>query len=91
VTWRLPDGLPAGKLVVPAPEFSDDEAALEPVLWVSDRPVPDAGDLWARLRAEHPRSGLWPLPLASVGKGSVHDQVKFQAAMSCPATKSSRA
>jgi len=29
--------------------------------------------------------------LVPVAEGSVHDQVKFQAAMSCPATKSSRA
>lgn len=32
-----------------------------PVLWLSDQPPPSG--LWARLSAEHQRSGLWPLLL----------------------------
>ena len=32
-----------------------------PAFWLSDRPPPPG--LWGRLRAEHPRSGLWPLLL----------------------------
>jgi hypothetical protein len=35
----------------------------DPVLWVSDLPVPDAGPLWASLLRQHPRTGLWPLLL----------------------------
>jgi hypothetical protein len=35
----------------------------EPVLWVTDEPVADAGPLFARLLADHRRCGLWPLLL----------------------------
>ncbi|GAA3057725.1 hypothetical protein Aglo01_64330 [Actinokineospora globicatena] len=48
--------LPPGRVVVP-------EGGGRPAFWLSDGPVP-AG-LWARLRAEHGRSGLWPLLLDS--------------------------
>jgi hypothetical protein len=61
--WTLPDGLPPGRLIVPDPEFAEEEPVTEPVLWVSSDPVPDAGPLWARLLALHPDSGLWPLLL----------------------------
>ncbi|HEY3505180.1 MAG TPA: DUF4253 domain-containing protein [Actinocatenispora sp.] len=44
--------LPVGRPVTP-------EDGGPPVCWVSDGAAP-AG-LWATLRAEHPRSGLWPL------------------------------
>ncbi|MEU5695840.1 DUF4253 domain-containing protein [Actinosynnema sp. NPDC020468] len=53
----LPVALPPGR-----PVFAEDaEAGDRPALWLSDRPAP-AG-LWARLRAEHARTGLWPLLL----------------------------
>lgn len=45
--------LPAGRMV-----HSDTG---EPLLWLSDEPA--SPGLWSRLRAEHPRSGLWPLLL----------------------------
>lgn len=52
--------LPAGRLVrAEDPDFSDDPVVTRPLYWLSNAPVP-AG-LWARLRAEHARSGLWPL------------------------------
>ncbi|MEO6088527.1 MAG: DUF4253 domain-containing protein [Umezawaea sp.] len=53
----LPVQLPAGRLV-----FSEEkEDGDRPAFWLSDQPAP-AG-LWARLRAEHAKSGLWPLLL----------------------------
>ncbi|WP_199443750.1 DUF4253 domain-containing protein [Umezawaea beigongshangensis] len=48
--------LPPGRVVFPEEEDGDRAA-----FWLSDEPAP-AG-LWARLRAEHARSGLWPLLL----------------------------
>ncbi|MBC6447113.1 DUF4253 domain-containing protein [Actinokineospora xionganensis] len=48
--------LPPGQAVV-----SDEGNGDGPVLWLSAR-SPESG-LWARLRAEHGRSGLWPLLL----------------------------
>jgi hypothetical protein len=48
--------LPPGR-IVRGDEGDSDLAAL----WLSDEPAPDG--LWARLRAEHSRSGLWPLLL----------------------------
>jgi hypothetical protein len=63
--WLLPDGLPPGRLVVPSPSYVDGEA-LAPVLWVSDAPVEQPGELWHRLRAEHLRTGLWPLVLETL-------------------------
>ncbi|GAA1571067.1 DUF4253 domain-containing protein [Actinomadura kijaniata] len=53
--------LPAGEVVWPDPGFPQRQLLLRPAFWVSEEPV--SGDLWARLRAEHPRSGLWPLLL----------------------------
>lgn len=46
----LPSDLPAGRLVTPK-------------LWVSDDQVADVTTLWARLHAEHTRTGWWPLLL----------------------------
>jgi hypothetical protein len=63
----LPDGLPSGRLVAPDPRFTGSRPGAGPVLWASDRPVAAAGALWARLRAEHPRTGLWPLLLTGLG------------------------
>ena len=48
--------LPPGRIV-----GRGGRGAGEPVLWVSDAPAPPG--LWARARADHPRSGLWPLLL----------------------------
>ncbi|MFI9011575.1 DUF4253 domain-containing protein [Actinosynnema sp. NPDC053489] len=55
----LPVPLPPGRAVVP--EEGDPE---RPAFWLSDAPAP-AG-LWTRLRAEHTRSGLWPVLLDSL-------------------------
>lgn len=63
MAWSLPAGLPPGRLIVPDPEYAQDEPVTEPALWVSDDPVADAGQLWARLLSLHPDSGLWPLLL----------------------------
>lgn len=52
--------LPPGR-IVRGDEGDSDVAAL----WLSDEPAPDG--LWSRLRAEHPRSGLWPLLLRPLG------------------------
>jgi hypothetical protein len=72
--WSLPDGLPPGRLIVPDPQFAEEEPVAEPVLWVSSDPVPDAGPLWARLLAVHPGTGLWPLLLMGrpVNPGRAH-------------------
>ncbi|NUT49208.1 MAG: DUF4253 domain-containing protein [Saccharothrix sp.] len=50
--------LPPGRLIVP-----EGEVSARPAFWLSDGPAP-AG-LWERLRAEHVRSGLWPVLLDS--------------------------
>lgn len=50
----LETALPAGSLITP-------EEGGAPVLWLSDR-TSDV-DLWRKLVAEHPRSGLWPFAL----------------------------
>ncbi|MEV0408762.1 DUF4253 domain-containing protein [Actinoallomurus sp. NPDC050550] len=54
----LPDGLPPGRLITP-----EQSRRADPVLWVSDEPLPDAGRQWARLFALHKRTGLCPLLL----------------------------
>ncbi|WP_447007213.1 DUF4253 domain-containing protein [Saccharothrix isguenensis] len=51
--------LPPGRAVV-----SDEGDGDGPAFWLSDRPAPPG--LWARLRAEHGRSGLWPLLLRAL-------------------------
>jgi hypothetical protein len=55
--------LPPGRAVV-----SDEGNGDAPAFWLSDRPAPPG--MWARLRAEHTRSGLWPLLL----DGRRHDE-----------------
>src|SRR4051812_23862374 len=62
----LPDGLPPGRLIVPDLDFADDMWAERPVMWVSDGPVPDAGERWGRLFDDHPRTGLYPLLLETL-------------------------
>ncbi|MFG2090699.1 MULTISPECIES: DUF4253 domain-containing protein [unclassified Spirillospora] len=51
--------LPEGDLVWPDPGYPQRRLLMRPAFWLSDEPV--HGDLWGGLRAEHPRSGLWPL------------------------------
>jgi hypothetical protein len=64
----LSAALPDGMLVWPDASFFPPGRASRrrqvppgPAFWVSDDPVP--ARLWSRLRAEHPRSGLWPVLL----------------------------
>ncbi|QFG25274.1 DUF4253 domain-containing protein [Actinomadura sp. WMMB 499] len=57
----LPDGLPAGRLI--SPDFAAGDDAGRKVLWVSDEPSSDAGNLWCRLYDERARTGLYPLLL----------------------------
>jgi hypothetical protein len=53
--------LPPGCVVWPDPGYRQHVPPRRPALWVSDEPVPSG--LWADLRAEHARSGLWPMLL----------------------------
>jgi hypothetical protein len=53
--------LPTGSVVWPDPGYPQHQTAKRPAFWMSDTPV--TGRLWARLRAEHPTSGLWPVLL----------------------------
>jgi hypothetical protein len=65
--------LPAGQLVGPAGQREDltrapdgrGDPGVRAAFWVSDGPATAA--LWTRLRAEHGRSGLWPLLLEDLG------------------------
>lgn len=58
---RLPVALPPGEVVWPDPGYTGQGRADRPAFWMSDEPVTGAD--WARLRACHPHSGLWPLLL----------------------------
>lgn len=51
--------LPPGRAVRPADEETD-----QLIYWLSDTPA--TAELWARLRAEHATSGLWPLLLGGL-------------------------
>ncbi|WP_067818696.1 DUF4253 domain-containing protein [Actinomadura kijaniata] len=62
----LPPGLPPGRLVTPSPEFADERWADRPVLWVSDGPVVDSGELWTRLYEQREETGLYPLMLETL-------------------------
>jgi hypothetical protein len=53
--------LPPGGVVWPDPGYRQHLPPQQPAFWVSDDPVPSW--LWADLRAEHGRSGLWPVLL----------------------------
>ncbi|WP_245930965.1 DUF4253 domain-containing protein [Actinokineospora auranticolor] len=59
------DGAASRVLSVPLPPGravrSEEEVGDRPAFWFSDGSAPEG--LWARLRAEHARSGLWPLLL----------------------------
>ncbi|GGO80349.1 DUF4253 domain-containing protein [Nonomuraea cavernae] len=53
--------LPEGEAVWPDPGYTSQGEASRPAFWMSDEPA--TGAEWARFRAEHPRSGLWPVLL----------------------------
>ncbi|MFC8846356.1 MULTISPECIES: DUF4253 domain-containing protein [unclassified Micromonospora] len=59
---RLLDALPAGKL--PPGRLITPQAGGPPRYWLSDGPVEPM--LWARLRRDHPGTGLWPLLLSGL-------------------------
>ena len=65
-SWVPPDGLPAGRLIVPDPQYAGGNPVTEPVLWITEDPPPEPGQLWARLLAGHPATGLWPLLLTTM-------------------------
>ncbi|MEU7000668.1 DUF4253 domain-containing protein [Nonomuraea sp. NPDC046570] len=54
-------GLPEGDIVWPDPGYTRRPEAKRPAFWMSDEPV--SGAEWAALRAQHHRSGLWPVLL----------------------------
>lgn len=62
----LPDGLPAGRLIVPDPSHAGGAPASEPVMWVSDAPIANPAEWWVRQHAMHAGSGLWPLVLETL-------------------------
>lgn len=66
MTWHPPGGLPPGRFITPDPGFSDGTPATDQALWMTDEPVPDAGELWARLLRGHGDTGLWPLLLVTM-------------------------
>jgi hypothetical protein len=53
--------LPPGDVVWPDPGYAGQGQAARPAFWMSQAPV--TGAEWARFRAEHAASGLWPLLL----------------------------
>jgi hypothetical protein len=53
--------LPSGDVVWPDPGYRQQRTPRRPAFWVSDDPAPRGA--WAELRAEHHRSGLWPVLL----------------------------
>src|SRR5258708_6650135 len=53
--------LPPGGVVWPDPDCAQHQPTVRPAFWLTSEPV--TGELWARLRAEHERSGLWPVLL----------------------------
>ncbi|WP_203983357.1 DUF4253 domain-containing protein [Sphaerisporangium rufum] len=57
----LAGGLPEGAVVWPDPTYVQYRTYQRPAFWLSEAPA--SGALWSRLRAEHPRSGLWPVLL----------------------------
>jgi hypothetical protein len=53
--------LPPGEVIWPDPGYTGQGEPARPAFWMSHAPA--TGDDWRRLRAEHPRSGLWPVML----------------------------
>jgi hypothetical protein len=62
--------LPAGRLVGTAAQLGR-RTRVRPAFWLSDAPA--TATLWTRLRAEHERSGLWPLLLEDFGNFDADD------------------
>jgi hypothetical protein len=62
--------LPAGHLVGTAGQL-ERHTRVRPAFWLSDEPA--TATLWTRLRAEHERSGLWPLLLEDFGNFDADD------------------
>lgn len=60
-TLALSEPLPDGMLVWPDASFPQRRTPTGPAFWVSDDPMP--AQVWSALRAEHHRSGLWPVLL----------------------------
>ncbi len=50
--------LPDGALHAPEPEGGS--RGEDPVIWASERPVPKVAQVWARLAAAFPDTGIWP-------------------------------
>jgi hypothetical protein len=63
-SWTVPEGLPAGRVVVPAGTRRE-SAPPDPVIWVSEQATPDAGEHWVRLFDERALTGLYPLLLGT--------------------------
>ena len=64
--------LPEGGLYSPTPEGGS--RGEDPVIWASTAPVNGVGDLWARLAAAFPETGVWPLVIDSTyGFAGFHD------------------
>src|SRR5262249_31350141 len=58
----LPDG------ITYAPEPEGGSRGEDPVLWASERPVPNVGQTWSRLAAAFAETGIWPFVIdASYG------------------------
>jgi hypothetical protein len=64
--------LPDGTLYSPTPEGgSRGDGA---VIWASNAPVPGVGQVWARLAAAFPETGVWPVVIdAAYGFDGFHD------------------
>jgi Domain of unknown function (DUF4253) len=78
-TDDVPAGLPPGRLVAPSHEFNPTWTG-EPIYWASERPLPDAPEHWARLRAIHHRTGLWPLLMEYPDDAlQPHDRIEIDA------------
>ncbi|MEU4407437.1 DUF4253 domain-containing protein [Streptosporangium sp. NPDC023963] len=58
---RLSVELPPGDVVWPDPGYAQLAVRRRPAFWLSEVAV--SGEYWARLRAQHERSGLWPVLL----------------------------
>ncbi len=55
--------LPEGTLYAPSPEGGS--RGEDPVIWASNEPLRDVGQVWARLAAAFPETGVWPFVIDS--------------------------
>lgn len=60
----LPDDLPPGRLIIGS--FTDATWGDRPLLWVTDEPIYDLGELWKRSFQTREETGLYPLLLATM-------------------------